>query len=193
MRALTAAMQTGVVQPVVPLVMMCRLDFDSGTVAWNTGYRDIVYGGVTYRPAGHFGSVSPVRESPGIKAATVTLTIGGIKTEVVSLLLSQPYLNRKGWVYTVNTDDQWNVDPDRVALYFKGKIDAINGVQGKTASFNIVIRSRLADWERQRTLRYTDADQQKLHPGDKGLEFVAQLSQKKIVWPRAAFLPDPRD
>lgn len=193
MRSLSSALQTAVVQPVVPTIMLVRIDFDSGVMAWNSGYRDIMYDGVTYVAAGHLGSISPTREAPGIKAAGISITLSGVKPEIVSLLLSEPYMNRPVRIYLAVTDEQWAFNADLTTLYFRGRIDTITGSQGQTSSFTVAVRSRLADWERQRTLRYTDADQQKLHPGDKGMEFIAQLSQRKIIWPKAAFQPDPRD
>lgn len=193
MRTISAALQAASVQPVVNTIMLTRIDFDSGTVAWNSGYKDIVFNGVTYVAAGALGSISAVKEAPGAKASGITITISGVKPEIVALVQSVPYLNRKVWVYLAVTDENWTFIPDQVTLYFKGKIDNINGVSGATASFAIAVRSRLADWERTRVLKYTDADQQKLHPGDKGMEFIPQISQQKIVWPQAGFLADPRD
>jgi hypothetical protein len=193
MRSLSTAMQAASVAPVVYPLMMTRIDFDSGTLAWITGYQDVVFNGVVYEATGDIGSISPVKETPGAKPSNVSITISGLKPEVVALLQTEPYLNRKCWIHMAATDENWTFDADQVALYFYGKLDDINGITGETASFSISIRSRLADWERVRNLKYTDADQQKLYPGDKGMEFIAQLSQRKFIWPRAAFLPDPRD
>lgn len=193
MRTLSSELQSASVQPVVNIVMLTRIDFDSGTVAWSSGYRGISLGGVSYEPIAAVGSISPVKESPGAKASGITITLSGIKPELVSLLQAEPCLNRKVLVHMAVTDEHWAFDYDQIILYFSGKIDSISGQSGATASLSIAVRSRLADWERTRNLKYTDADQQKLHPGDKGMEFIAQLSQKKIIWPKAKFLPDPRD
>ncbi len=193
MRTLTAELGTALVQPVVRLIYLVRIDFDSGTVAWNSGYRDITFNSKTYIASGVLGSVSGVREEAGIKSSGITLTLSGVKPEMVSLALSEPYLGRKCWLHCAVVDDAGIFDPNLAVLLFYGKLDDLSGESGQSASFSISVRSRLSDWERERILRYTDADQQKLYPGDKGMEFIPQLSQRKIIWPKAAFLPDPRD
>jgi len=193
MRPVSEALQTAVVQPVVRHLMLVRFNFDSGVVAWNSGFTDIVYNGATYRGIGVLGSVSPVKEQPGIKAASVTISISGLKPEISALVQTEKFQNRKALIHVAVTDESYSFDPQQVSIYFLGKIDDIQGAVGKAGSFTISVRSRLADWERVRNLKYTDADQQQRHPGDKGMEFIAQLSQRKIIWPRAEFLPDPRD
>lgn len=193
MRSLSAALQTALVQPVVYTIGMVRLDFDSGVVAWHSGFGNIVYNGATYSGVGTLGNITPVKEEPGAKAAGVNITISGIRPEVVSLLLSEPYLGREATVHYALTDADYNFDSNKVVQIFFGKIDDVSCQMGRTASFTIAVRSRLADWERMRKILYNDADQQKLHPGDKGMEYVPQMQQRKLIWPKAAFLPDPRD
>ena len=72
-------------------------------------------------------------------------------------------------------------------------MDSISGRIGSESSFVVALKSRLADWDRPRKILYTDSQQQKLHPGDKGMEFIPQISKSKIIWPRAAAMLDPRD
>ncbi len=193
MRSISAAMAAAIVQPVIRPAALIKIAFDSGTVAWWTGFGPISYLGDTYLPTGNLVSISGVKEQSGIKSSGVTIKLSGIKPETVALMQSEPYLGRPCWIYRALLNDQDGFDADLVALRFYGRLDDISGECGKSASFSISVRSRLSDWERERTLRYTDADQQKLYPGDQGMEFIPQLSQRKIIWPRAAFLPDPRD
>lgn len=162
-------------------------------MAYISGFRSVSYGGKTYVPSGNLGSVSGPSEEAGVKSSGISISLSGVKPEIVSLILSESYMGRPVYVHYAVTDESFNVDTDLIFLGFKGTIDSVSGTMGASASFTISAKSRLADWERPRRLRYTDADQQKLYPGDKGMEYIAQLSQKKIIWPRAAFLPDPRD
>lgn len=193
MKTLSAALQNAITQPVFQVLHLVRIHFDSGTVAWHSGFRDIAYDGLIYRGIGILGSVSPIREAQGIKASGITLTISGIKSEVIALMLSEPYLGRPVYYHQAFVDESLTVDPNKTLLMFRGSVDSIDGALGQSSSFTIEVKSRLADWERPRKLRYTDAEQNKLHPGDKGMEFVAQLSQRRLVWPKASYLPDPRD
>lgn len=175
------------------IIMMIRLDFDSGTLAWNSGTNNITYNSVTYIASSTLGSVSNINESTGIKSSGITVTLSGVQQELIAELLLEPFLNRKGYVFLAMLDSNDAFNSNNVVQVFEGKIDSISGVQSKNPSFSVSIRSRLSDWERTRNIKYTDADQQKIHVGDKGMEFIPQLSQKKIIWPLAAFLPDLRD
>lgn len=193
MRTIDANILSGLQAETVRVIYLVRLVFDSGTIAWNSNFRDISFGGVNYLGLGQMTSISAGKEESGIKASSASVGISGIKPEIVSLLLSEPYMNRPVHIHYTLLDDQDQIITGNPVMLFRGSIDSISGSFGETASFTVSLKSRLADWERPRKCRYTDAEQQKLHAGDKGFEFVAQLSTKTLVWPRAAFLPDPRD
>lgn len=193
MRTFHSDLQTSLVQPVVRFVYLVKIQFDEGDVAWNTSYNTITYDSVEYDPVGALGSISGIKESSGIKIGTLTLGVSGVDPTIVALFLGANYFNRKVFIYYFTTDETLAFKPNTVRLLFKGSIDNINGIMGNEASFSISVKSRLADWERTRNLKYSDSDQQRLYAGDRGLEYIPQLSQKKIIWPKAAFLPDVRD
>lgn len=193
-RGIPAGMKTAMIAARVPkMIGMVRLDFDSGSLCWNSSFNNITYGGKVYIGSGNLGSISQTSESAGVKSSGLTVGVTGVVPAVVAALLSEPYLNRPAYVYLAVLDDTEAFNALKVSLLFQGKIDSISGTQGKVPSFSIDLRSRLADWERIRDLKYTDADQQTLYPGDKGFEFIPHLQSKKITWPKAQVLPDPRD
>lgn len=193
MRTADSAILTALAAPNVRIIYFVRLHFDSGVAAWHSGFGTIAVDGHNYLGAGALSSVSVVKEEPGIKAAAVSVGLSGLKEAVVSKILGEKYMNRKAYVHFVPLDENDRPVSENPVLLFRGSIDSVEGRIGQNAGFTVSLKSRLADWERPRKILYTDAQQQKLHPGDKGMEFIGQLSQKKLVWPRAAFLPDPRD
>jgi len=193
MRSTTTEITNAIVQPVVYSLGLVRLDFDGGTLAWNSGFSSIVYGGKTYLAAGTLTSITNAAEESGVKSSSISITLSCVKSEVVSALLSEPYLGRKAYVYQAFVAEDMVFNPLMVKLIFVGSMDNISCKIGKSSTFTVSIRSRLADWERSRNIKYTDIDQQKLHPGDKFMQFIPQISKKKIIWPRAAALLDPRD
>lgn len=193
MRTIDAGILAALSAETVRVVYLVRLVFDSGTIAWNSGFRDIVYDGVTYLGLGELTTMSAAKEETGMKASSYSVGISGIKPEIVSLMLSEPYINRPAHIHYTLLDDQDQVITGTPVMLFRGSMDNIEGTFGTSAGFTVSLKSRLADWERPRKCRYTDAEQQRLHTGDKGFEFVGQMEQSRIVWPRAAFLPDPRD
>lgn len=193
MRTLDTAISAAMPAPVVRGIYFVKLCFDSGNACWHSGFGNIEFGGDTYLGVGTLSNISAIKEEPGVKAAGVSVGLSGIKEEIVALLLLEPYINRKAYVYFVPLDEGDRPVSATPKLLFRGTIDSISGEQGANASFSVTLKSRFADWERPIKILYTDVSQQQLHPGDRGMEYIAQLSQKKIIWPRAAFLPDARD
>jgi len=55
----------------------------------------------------------------------------------------------------------------------------------ETATIQVTVENRLIEFERTRVRRYTAEDQKIDYPNDKGLEFVAEMAEKEIVWGRA--------
>lgn len=193
MRTLDAAITTAIAAATVRPLIMVRVDFDSGTLAWHSGFGVVTLDGVNYLGLGTLGSISQVTEQPGVQSSTITLNVSGIDPAVVALALTEPYINRKCYVHLTFLNEE---DEPLVAtpiLIFEGTLDQIEGQMGAEALFRLTVKSRLADWERVRKLRYTDADQQKLYPGDKGMEYIPQMSERMLIWPKKKFLPDPRD
>ena len=193
MRTLPSGILAGLSAETVRVIYLVRLDFDTQSIGWNTGFRDISFGGITYGALGNLTSMSAPKEEPGVKSSSVTLGVSGIGEEVVSLLLGEPYLGRTAYIHYTLLDQDDVSFTDAPVLLFRGSMDSIEGELGSKANFTVTVKSRLADWERPRVSRYTDAEQQKLYPGDKGFQFVGQMAQRQIIWPRAAFLADPRD
>lgn len=193
MRSLETAVSNALVANVVKGIYFVRLNFDEGAVGWHTSFGDITYDGLTYKGVGALSSISSIKEESGVKASGCNVGISGIKEEIVALFVGTNYINRKAFIFFLPLDEQDRPVSITPKLLFRGSMDNISGVMGRNAGFSVTLKSRFADWERPRKILYTDVMQQKLYPGDLGMEFIAQLSQKKVIWPRAAFLPDPRD
>ncbi len=193
MRSVDPAITAATVSPTIKGIYFVLLCFDTQSVAWHSGFGNIILDGITYLGLGHLGSIGQIHEETGIKSSGVSVGVSGIKQEVVGMLLGQAYLNRKAYIYFVPVDDSNRPIVASPYLLFRGTMDSIDGQMGAGAGFTVTLKSRLADWERPRKCLYTDVEQQRLYPEDLGMEFIAQLSQKKIIWPRAAFLPDPRN
>lgn len=189
MRSIDAGTQAALAAPVVRKIAMVRMHFDGGIVAWHTGTGEISFQGYAYSGIGSLGSIGAAKEDTDIRPASITATISGIPTANISLALSEPFLGRKAYVHIALLDDADQVDiiSRPPFLLFYGSMDAPTIEMGETASVTIPINSRLSDWERRRTNRYTNAEQQALHPGDRGLEFIEQMAAREVIWPGAGF------
>lgn len=163
-------------------VTLVRLAYDSGTTLLNSSDRDIVYDSETYLGVGDHGSVTAIEESSQLQANGISLTLSGIDTTLISDALNEDYQGRDARVYMCFFDSDWSLIADPL-LIFRGRMDTQDISLGQNASISLTIESRLIDWERPRVRRYNNEDQQNAYSGDKGLEFVAQMVEKEIIWP----------
>lgn len=156
-----------------------ELEFDSGTVRlWNGTY-DASIEGETYTGAGSLLSISEVEETGEIAARGANLSLSGIDNGFLSTALTEEYQNRparvlfgviSGGVYSAYT-------------IFEGRMDVMTITEGaETSTISLAIENRLIDLERPRSFRYTSEDQKQFYPNDKGLDYVADIQEKEVLW-----------
>jgi hypothetical protein len=170
-------------QKVAPVIFV-SLDFPSGIVWVSSLIGTYTWGGFDWLGVGMFGDVSGLEESAELSRKTVQYTLRGVPNDLVAAALSEDYQGRPAKIYIGflgTTTYQLVADPE---LLDSGLLD-VSGIKlGQTATLTITAESRIAAWSRPVIRRYTDAEQQRRFPGDKGLEFISQAAQKEIVWGR---------
>lgn len=187
-----------------------NLFFDEGTVRLWTGPGDLVVAGVTYSGVGTLLNIASVEETADLSARGLELTLSGISSSLLSLALSSTYHGRKcGLFFGLFVEDNILLEsstegnPDYILLetgdrmklelafggitnVFTGYMDKMDILEtGETSSITLHVESKLIDLERPRVARYNSGYQQSIYPGDKGLNYVESLQDKKISWGRA--------
>jgi hypothetical protein len=183
-RGLEAAAETAIEQSVVAPVLFADLDFPSGHVRVHSGVGTITWGGYDWLGVGTFGDISGLTESAELERKTVTYTLRGVPNDLISVVLGENYQGRTDRVYIAffnTTTYQMVADPH---LLHSGLMDVTAIKESSTCTITVTSESRIASWSRPVVRRYTDAEQQRRFPGDKGLEFISQAAQKEIVWGR---------
>lgn len=163
-----------------PLILV-GLDFPSVPVYAHSGAGDISFNGNTYKGVGQLGNLSVLEETIDLQTFGFSLELTGIDPALLAISLNDHIQGRAAEIYLAFLDEEHQIIPDPVGPWL-GRMDAPQGEIGKTATIKIDIESRLADWERARIRRYTDADQQAEYPGDKFFEFVSEMQEKEITW-----------
>ena len=183
-RGITSAVNTIFESSSVTPFMAIDLDFDGGNfLAW-TGYGNITFGGNTYVGGGDFLNVSNVLENAEVQANNLTITLSGIPSTLISSALNETYQGRSCKVHLGVLDSNNAVVSDPYLL-FSGRMDLMNiDDSGETCTIGVSAESRLIDLDRTRERRYTSEDQKIDFPNDKGLEFIADLQDKEIIWGR---------
>jgi hypothetical protein len=174
-----AASQAAVIAP----VGFVKLEFDSGPVCFHTHLGPITWGGDTYTGAGDLGTIAPVEEDTELARSTLNLTLSGLNAAIVSIALAEHYQGRPASLYLGYLDPATMQLVDTPTLLYKGRMDTASITRNNgEVSVTLSVESRFAAWDRPRVRRYNNADQQARYPGDRGLEFVEQATERRIVW-----------
>jgi hypothetical protein len=184
-RGLTSPAQAIVTAEIPGRTVAVELDFPTGMVRMNGSPVDMTIGGAVFYGVGGLGSISVVEESAELRSYDLTIGLSGVPRDSVALAMTQQYQGRAAAVYEVPLNAAGQpVDP---FVIFRGRMDQMAVELGETATVQVTLRNRLADWERPRVLLYTDEDQQRLYPGDLGMQFVPATAEKQLVWPAASW------
>lgn len=177
---MTPQMQAWLRRPNISAILMTELDFASGLLRLHSGVGDALYQGHVYKGTGVLGTVGSVSQNGQVQPHRLRLTLSGIPQELAAIALNEHYQNRSGRLYLAALDDFCQI-VTRDTL-FAGRMDVMNIRLANPSTIQLDLNSRGVDWKNPRNARYTDADQQARHPGDKFFEFVSQMAEKEIHW-----------
>lgn len=184
-RSLTSAMQSAVTADLVRPITLVQCAFDSGNLnLWN-GIGDLTVDSVDYVGAGTLLNISAITESSELTANGVSVGLSGVTEPLISKARDEDYQGRELKILLGAMDASNGVVSDPV-IVFSGFMDTmVLNDGGETATIQVTVENRLIEFERTRVRRYTAEDQKIDYPNDKGLEFVAELAEKEIVWGRS--------
>jgi hypothetical protein len=181
-RELTAGMEAEVVKTSVSPIFLVEMDFASGFVRAWSGYGELSWNGYTWLGAGELMEIDPVEETTSFVANGASFKLNGIPSAMVSIALDQDYQGRPATLYLGMLDSSGAVITDPAEVY-GGLMDTMEvDDSGEAASIIVRVESHAVALKRPKEWRYTHEDQQIDYPGDLGLEYVAGLQDKEIVW-----------
>ena len=163
-----------------------ELLFPAGPVRWNGTPRDLIINGNVFLGIGALGSISVIEEGAELRAYGITVQVSAIPRDMVALALGQNYSGKAATVWEVPLSDAGDPVADPIVA-FRGRMDQMDISLGSTATVTVRLENRLADWDRPRIRRYTDADQKTRFPNDQGFRFVSATTDKELVWPDKGF------
>ena len=184
-RSLTSAMQSAVTADLVRPIILVQCAFDSGNLnLWN-GVGNLTVSSVDYVGAGTLLAIGEITETSELQANGITVTLSGITDPLLAKARDEDYQGRELKVLLGAMDASNGVISTPVNV-FSGFIDTmVINDSSETATIQIAVENRLIGFERTRVRRYTAEDQLIDFPNDKGLEFVADMAEKEIVWGRS--------
>lgn len=185
-RSLTSAMESAVIADLVRPITLVQCAFDTGNLNLWSGIGDLTVSGVDYVGAGTLLSIGEIAETSELSANGITVTLSGVSEPLISKARDEDYQGRELKVLLGAMDAANGVISDPIVV-FSGFMDTMIIQDGEsTATIQVTVENRLIEFERTRVRRYTAEDQKIDFPTDKGLEFVAEMEEKEIVWGRSS-------
>lgn len=143
----------------------------------------IVINGETYFGMGALGKVSGQRETMGAKEAlSVELTLSGLSADLMQHINVDGCRGRHGKLMLVAIGQDGSMAVD---ILISGRMDAgKTSVGGNDAenSITVPLVSRLDEWNKKGTARWTDESHKARNEGDRIFHAVAQLANWSIFW-----------
>lgn len=187
-------------------VLMGELEFDSDTLRMWTGLGILFWGDKEFLGGGNFIGISPIEETQETVAKGLVVSLNGIATTNIALALAERPRGRpfrlylgvsstRRYISTEDGDGRVELEDgsgyvllennlvDSPSRIFSGLMDVIESSDnGETATLRLSVENILIVGQRTKLYRYTDLDQKKIYPNDKGLELINQLQDKELVW-----------
>lgn len=183
-RTLTSAMQNAATADLVRPIFLVQMAFPTANLNMWSGIGDLTVGGVDYIGAGNLLSVGDISESTELQANGIRLSLSGISGALITKARDEDYQGRELKILLGAMDSSNSMIADPVVM-FSGFMDTMTiNDAGETAIISVTAENRLIEFEKTRVRRYTAEDQKIDFPNDKGLEYVAEMAEKEIVWGR---------
>jgi hypothetical protein len=125
-RALSTAMQDAAAAAHTEGTHLLELNYSGGAVRLTTLHHDIVWNGSMWNAVGGHLSFEAVRETPGLAAQAVRVTLDGVDQTVISPVLAQHYVGRIGRIYQGTFTSSGGIVDGSTGPYemFKGLLNA---------------------------------------------------------------------
>ncbi|SCW61866.1 hypothetical protein SAMN02927924_01704 [Sphingobium faniae] len=179
----------------VDCAFLVRFDFASKPMRlWKGNGRLRTNDGMFWNGIGQLGSMSGIEQAVNGEAPEMSFGLSGIDAEIMRLARDEFEAEVKGrLVYVLiqffgvddpdDPDNQRPLDNPYPVCCGRCLTPTFTMNQEGERSVTIAAESLFSLRSRPRHAMYTDADQQRRFPGDKGFEFVGSLVNKVVTWP----------
>lgn len=181
-RTLTAGVQAAIAQPQITALLFVELDFASGFLRLTTAGHDVSWNGYTWTGVSALGQVEAIKEDAGLQANGIRLSLQAVDSAIISIALQQDYQGRPASIWCAFVDTTTGAIVADPLLVFVGRMDHMEVTDGDNGAVVLQLENDLARWDRPNVRRFTDADQKRIYPSDRGFEFVTASATSMLTW-----------
>lgn len=206
MRNLSNDMVAQLLSSSVEPAFLIELYFDSGTLRLWTGVGNFTWRNEVYTGGGNLLSFSEVEETQELEAKGLVAYLNGVPSSLIAMALAENSRGRPFKLYFATIDSRRYVAtedaPGRIELedgsgfvllenqlvdspyrLFSGLMDVMEFTDdGITATIKLNVENALIIGRRSKNFRYTNEEQRRRFPNDRGLEFINLLQDKEVIW-----------
>jgi hypothetical protein len=152
----------------------------SAPVRVHTGVGEVVINSQLYLGLGSLGSISPSKSDGSTSPKDITLSLALIDSSMLALALNEKMVGSQVQIimFTYGADGQVK----STAVAFAGKITSVSAVTGDENTVSYSCANELEGWQSICSWRYTEDGHLLRYPGDHGLRYVGQSSERTIYW-----------
>ena len=153
----------------------------SATLYFNTTSANIDWNGHTWVGCGPLGSIEEIEDAPG-PYKSLRFTLSGVPTSLTAIALAEQIKGKPCKVYLGLCDaDTWQVLD--VVNQWAGRMDQMPiHEEGESLTIGVVAEHPGTLYSRPKPLRMTDADHQRLYPGDTSFRFLVDQANHLDAW-----------
>ncbi|NFV79991.1 hypothetical protein [Magnetospirillum aberrantis] len=164
-------------------ILLAEIGYGSGAERAWTGNGTLIWDGVEFYGVGTLGKVSAVSETTEFQANGMAFTLDGVPAARLQQAIGDFRYGLPAKLWLAVLDEQTGTmigEPYPLADNITDSI-AIDDA-GETCSITVRTESPAITLDAALNWRYTNQDQQRRHPGDKGFEYVPSLVDKTITF-----------
>lgn len=163
-------------------VAMVKLEFDTPLYI-HSGVGTIVYDSNSYFGVGQFGNISNTTETEVLRPTSLTLTLSGVDSSLVTEALDSGNYGDVVTIYLGYRQDDGTLVADPL-LIWRGKFEFAAISQGDQSVVSITCQHDLAVLDAIDGSRFSDEDQKVRFPDDRGFEFIHDMATvgRNIIW-----------
>lgn len=159
---------------------LVEMNLNGAIVRLTEAGHDIEYLGNTFLGNGQLLDIDEIKNSSDLRVNEVGITFSLSDQALLALLLGNNQIGREITIFRAYTNNGV-VIPDPIILVF-GQVSGFTTDTSLTESIaQIKMSGPYADWQQQSGRRTTEGSQQKVYPGDRGMEFATQV-RPELTW-----------
>jgi hypothetical protein len=183
MRGIDIATAAAMAAPNVTMALLAEIHFASDIAYVWTGYGTLVAAGHSWLGLGKLASVSTIQEGSTVQADGITLGLEGVDASMISEALGEIQQGLPCIISMAFFNSTTRAIIGSPVVCFSGRVDAPTIEEStETCTITIACENRMALLNQQHERRYTDQEQRRDYPNDRGFEYVSLIQNYVATW-----------